>query len=159
MISEIERIIIRALERDALCALILGAPEYCYLPNWTSASGSTDLAAIIPVMCDMRAKGSSDLNSRISKALRDLVDLYEGLVPVATILLIESLRSKKGDTILGIDVLEISTLLSKSILHYQGRLVGDKVGEGAQWPDRMLGELRRLSDNTVKFGGPSFVRI
>jgi hypothetical protein len=97
-----------------------------------------------------------DAKEQMNSALRGMAGKYDALVAVATIILIETLRLKRGRSALGIQVKELASLLAKSISINNDRLSRDKTGSGAECPDGLLGELRRLSNNTVNLGGPSF---
>lgn len=151
-------IVKRAVRENHLDRLLLGKPEYSYLPKWSPAPGNTDLTTLLSFIYD-EPLGISDeeIRDRLLNAVNRIISLYEGLFPVATIILIESLRLSDRRIILGLPLDEISSSLSKSIDEFKQRLSNDKTEYGMQWDDGMLGEMRRISNNIVELGGPKIV--
>ena len=89
----------------------------------------------------------------------DLDASQDGLVPVATCLLIEILRQSKNRNPLGLPVSYITRRLKDSIDEFRVRLSSDFSGYGAQWQDGLLGELRHLSGLVRRRGGIEFEPI
>lgn len=151
------QIVSRAIAESALDKLLLGAEGYRYLPGWSPATGCTDLTELLAVLYDLWPK---DDRQRVCKALSEsltrLVSTYDGLEPVATCILFESLRKFRKRNPLGLPVDELAAQLRASIERFAARLTSDKRGDGSRWPDGWMGELRRLSRNTVELGGPGF---
>ncbi len=152
------QIVSRAIAESELDKLLLGAEGYQYLPAWSPSTGCTDLTELLAVLYD---KWPKDDRQRVYDALYDalkcLVTKYEGLEPVATCILIESLRKSRNRNPLGLPIEELATELRSNIERFAARLKADKSGDGSRWQDGWLGELRRLSRNTVELGGPLFV--
>lgn len=152
------QIVSRAIADSELDKLLLGAEGYRYLPAWSPATGCTDLTELLAVLYD---KWPTHERQRVCDALSEsltrLVSKYDGLEPVATCILIESLRKSRNRNPLGLSVDELAAQLRASIERFAARLTADKSGDGSRWPDGWMGELRRLSRNTVELGGPCFV--
>ena len=164
-----QEIVRKALERDELDLLLLGGPEYrCFLllsALRSSLRYENDLGELLQVLYksaeDHPEKGIAD---RLLRAMKKIVEHYEGLTPVARCILYEIVARSavdcfgrpKAQTSLGLPLEEIASELKQSIRVFSFRLEKDKVGVGAEWPDGLLGDLRRLSRNTVRLGGPSF---
>src|SRR5579859_1844523 len=147
-----------AVESRQVDKLLLGAPEYQYLPKWSPSPSNTDLTELLSAMYVQ--ENTEQVKTELLRALRSIMTEYDGLVPVATVILFESVRKARGDRHLGLPLLELAESLSKSIEVYRDCLCRVKrASEGADmWPDGLYGELRRLSRNTEKRGGPSFLK-
>jgi len=147
-----------ALQANALDALLLERPPYTYLPHGSPATGTSDLMVLLDSLYDGTFLLSKDeIKDRLSKTLSQLVNTYEGLPAVAACILFESYRASRNPPALGLSVDDLAKELKASIDRFQSRLVADRNGEGAHWRDGLLGELRRLSNNTHDIGGPTFV--
>jgi hypothetical protein len=148
-----------ALEKSELDKLLLGEPGYRYLPKGSPAPGDTDLAAVIGILYDHTSEAERQrIRDEILKTLNSIVGTYEGLEPVAASILLESLRKMRNRSPFGLPLDDIAAKLRASINAFADRLKADRSGVGAGWPDGRLGELRRLSRNTVDLGGPSFCK-
>ncbi len=146
-----------AVARGELAKLLLGEPGYRYLPKGSPAPGDTDLAAVIGVLYDFMPESERPrVRDEMVKALNAIVGTYEGLEPVASSILLESLRKMRNRTRFGLPLDDLAAKLRDSINAFADRLRLDKSGIGASWPDGRLGDLHRLSRNTVDLGGPSF---
>ncbi len=149
--------ITEAAAKGELIKLLLGEPGYRYLPKGSPAPGDTDLAAVIGVLYDFTPESErTHVRDEMLKALNAIVSTYQGIEPVASSILLESLRKMRNRPRLGLPLDDLATKLYDSISAFADRLKSDKSGIGAGWPDGRLGELRRLSKNTVDLGGPSF---
>lgn len=152
-------IVTEALKKNELDKLLLGAPEYCYLPQGSPASGATDLAALIGTLYARTTISEKKMiRDGMLKALNSIVDSYEGLEPVAACILLESLQKIRYRSTFGLPLDDLAIKLQTCINSFNGRLESDRSGVGASRPDGRLGELRRLSRNTVDLGGPSFCK-
>jgi hypothetical protein len=148
-----------AVAKGELVKLLLGEPGYCYLPKGSPAPGNTDLAAVIGVLYDFMPEADRPrVRDEMVKALSTIVSRYEGLEPVASSILLESLRKMRNRTPFGLPLDDLAVKLRESINAFADRLREDRSGIGASWADGRLGELRRLSRNTVDLGGPSFCK-
>jgi hypothetical protein len=152
-----KEIVDKALERDELDLLLLGKSEYQFFDRWSSSPYNTDLVAILDALYRFAGEDQREqIKKRLLGAIKKIVDTYEGLVPVAGCILLESGRRSENRPTLGLPLKEIAAELMQSIRLFSFRLEKDKTGVGAQWPDGLLGDLRRLSKNTERVGGPSF---
>lgn len=148
-----------AVAKGEIIKLLLGDPGYCYLPKGSPAPGNTDLAAVIGVLYDFIPESErARVRDEMVVALNAIVGTYEGLEPVAASILLESLRKMHNRTRFGLPLDDLAAKLSESINAFADRLRADRSGVGASWPDGRLGELRRLSRNTVDLGGPPFCK-
>jgi hypothetical protein len=104
------------------------------------------------------------LRDRLDRAIRKIIDVYEGLDPAATCVLYESSARSTVDCFgrpklqngLLLPIEEIAAELRQSIRVFAFRLEKDKTGYGDQHPDGRLGVFRRLSEKLEQEGGPSF---
>ncbi len=148
-----------AVAKGELDKLLLGEPGYRYLPKWSSAPGGTDLAALITLLYDNTATADrSQVCDDLARALDSIVGTYEGLDPVAGCILLETLRRAENRSPLGLPIEDLATRLRASIDAFRDRLTADRSGNGAGWANGRLDDLRRLSRNTEKYGGPSFCK-
>lgn len=145
----------QALERDELDKLILGTPEYRYLPARSPSPWNTDIALILSVLYDWIYSNPIVGEKKMESALTHIVQMPQGIIPVALCILFEVVRNSNNRGVrLPLD--ELSQKLHNSILENKSRLQMDRRGPAIQWRDGMLGELRRLSKNSKKRGGPCF---
>lgn len=152
-----EEIVKRALDRDALAELLLGAPDYAYLPTYSPMAEVTDLTILLGVLRNENLGYSqAEVRSRLEKAVKTIVTEYEGIIPVATVLLLEALHQSKGRPSFELPLEPIAEDLRRSIDRFRFRLIQDRTGDGWQYLDGSLGELRRLSKITEELGGPKF---
>ncbi len=70
--------------------------------------------------------------------------------------MLESLARSENQTTVDLPVNEIAAELRATIERFESQLVLDKSGAAWQRPDGLLMELRCLSKNTMRLGGPSF---
>lgn len=150
-----EDLIRTALAKRQVEELLLGNDPYAYLPPYSPAVGPTDLAEVLRILYEAcLPEMTTQVRELMVPALESLVERYEGLDAVATCILKEtSNRSRSGPTI-GLPVEDLAKRLRHSIAIYKERLTADKSGEGAEWPDGMVGMFRRLSRRVVELGGP-----
>ena len=152
-----QELVRKALEKDELDLLLLGKPEYQFLPKWSPASSDTDVIALLEALYYCTEQYTQAvLRDHLLNAINKIVWTYEGLDPVVCCILSEMVRRSEGRPSLGLPLEEIASDLRQSIRIFSFRLEKDKTGEGAQWPDGLLGDLRRLSRNVQNLGGPSF---
>jgi hypothetical protein len=159
-----KEIVRKALKKGELDLLLLGRPEYQYIDRWVDPY-NTDLTALLRALYWDFAEGQREqIKNRLFAAIKKIVNSYEGLFSVAGCVLyetaarssVDSFGRPKPETSLGLPLDEIAAELRQSIRVFSFRLEKDKTGVGAQWPDGLLGDLRRLSKNTERLGGPSF---
>jgi hypothetical protein len=160
-----QELVRNALEKDELDLLLLGKPEYQYLPKWSPSPYNTDVATLLDVLYHLVGQYPRDqIRERLYGAIKKVVATYEGVYPVAGCILLESSAQSPVDLLgqanrqnaIGLPLEEIANELRASIERFKSRLAGDKSGDGWKWPDGLLGDLRRLSKNTKRLGGPSF---
>ena len=148
-----------ALRRGELDKLLLGEPGDRYLPKGSPAPGDTDLAAVLGTLYDQTPETDLQrVRDEMVKAVNSIVGTYEGLEPVAASILLESLRKQRTKPTFGLPLDDLAAQLRASIDVFADRLKTDRSGIGASWADGRLGELRRLSRNTVDLAGPSFCK-
>ena len=146
-----------ALSKGEIDKLILGTPEYQYRSRFSPAETGSDLTEILAVIYDgLDAQKRKAARDELEKALLAIADSYEGIDPISTCILLESLRKSDGRPTLGLPINDLAKRLQATIHRFEGQLRGDKSGGGRDSPDGLLGDLRRLSRSTVKHGGPSF---
>jgi hypothetical protein len=146
-----------ALAKDELDLLLLGVPEYQFFDRWSGSPYNTDLASLLPELYLLAEDGQEvRVRDNLLAAINKIVDTYEGLVPVAICILFETGRRIRDEYVLGLPLFDMASELQQEIRVFAFRLMEDKSGVGAEWPDGRLGDLRRLSKNTVERGGPSF---
>jgi hypothetical protein len=152
-------IVKNALDKDELDLLLLGKPEYCYLPRWVSTPGNTDLVELLTTLYEEYGQyHHEEIKEQLCRAITKIVSIYDGLIPVANCILLESSRRKNDIFSLDLPLEEIAIELNESIKKYYSQLRDDKNGAGSRWDDGLLGDLRRLNKITIKKGGPSFFR-
>jgi hypothetical protein len=157
--SNAYNIVKNALDKDELDLLLLGKPEYCYMPRWTTSPLNTNLVELLTTLYEEYGQyHHEDIKERLCHAITKIVSTYDGLIPVANCILLESSRRKKDNFSLDLPLEEIAIELNESIKEYYSQLREDKSGAGNRWDDGLLGELRRLNKITVKQGGPSIFR-
>ena len=156
MNSSVARIVSTAVERGELEALLLGHPAYWYRSKYSPAAQSD----ITELLSELYRAADFDINSQTGRAfvqaLQSIASSYDGIVPLASCILYETMQVRKGSQ-LGLPLHSLCAQLSALISQHSVRLRDDKSGEGADYPDGMLGELRRLNEVTVSCGGPSFL--
>jgi hypothetical protein len=150
-------IVRKALQRDELDLLLLGEPEYQFLPKWSPAPGNTDLTALLSALRSLTGKyPSGEIRDRLYRAIKKIIGTYEGLDSVACCLICEAGDRSEGKPSFGLPMDEIAAELRQSIRVFAFRLEKDKTGVGAQLPGGRLECFRRLSKTTERLGGPSF---
>jgi hypothetical protein len=146
-----------ALDKDELDLLLLGSPEYQFFDRWSGSPYNTDLASLLHALYLLSENGQEvRVRDSLLAAIKKIVDTYDGLLPVASCILFESGRQIRDEYTLELPLLDIAGELRQQIRVFAFRLMEDRSGVGAEWSDGRLGDLRRLSKNTVERGGPSF---
>jgi len=150
-------IVAKALQADQLDELLLGRSPYAYLPRWSPSDENTDLTILLNILYKNDFGVSKEvICSRLVTAARRITGSYEGLFPVATLILFEAGHRARNDVTVGLPLNDLAADLGSAISKYRSRLIADKSGPGSQWEDGRLGDLRRLSDNSRDVGGPGF---
>jgi hypothetical protein len=150
-----EDLIRTALAKRQIEELLLGRDPYAYMPPYSPAVGPTDLAEVLRILYEVcLPELTAQVADLMIPALESLVERYEGLDAVATCILTETLSRSRSGPIIGLPIDDLAKRLRHSIAVYRDRLVADKSGEGAVWPDGMVGMFRRLSRIVVELGGP-----
>lgn len=149
-----EKIVTQAIMHNDFEKLILGEGEYHFSPFYSPTDGH-DLTLIHDEL-SKRAKGNKQIAVQMNAAIMKMIDRYECLVSIAICILCEALGKSKYNTNIGLPLEEISNSLARSIVFYKETLIQDKSGPGSQFDDGMYGELKRISNNTQKYGGPDF---
>ena len=152
-----KEIVLKAIERDELDRLLLGKLEYQFFDRWSGSPYNTDLVPLLNVLYRFCGEHQQEqTKNRLLSAINKIVDTYDGLDPVAVCILFETGRRSDDRPTLGLPQEDIAAELRQSIRVFSFRLEKDKTGAGDEWPDGRLGDLRRLSKNTERLGGPSF---
>lgn len=150
-------IVSSALSKGELGKLLMGTPEYQFRSKFSPAQTDSDLTELLAVIYDgLDAQKREAARDALEKALLALADTYEGIEPLATCILLESLRRSDGRPTFGLPINDLAKKLQATIRKFDDRLRSDKSGGGRDWPDGLLGDMRRLSRNTERYGGPSF---
>jgi hypothetical protein len=132
-----------ALAKDELDLLLLGVPEYQFFDRWSGSPYNTDLASLLPELYLLAENGQEvRVRDNLLAAINKIVDTYEGLLPVAICILFESGRQIRDENVLGLPLFDMASELQQAIRVFAFRLMGDKSGVGAEWPDGRLGDLR-----------------
>lgn len=154
-----EAVVRAALARGELDKLLLGAPEYQYRSKYSPAPGNTDLTELLDVIYGhLGGEEAEKAKDALVKALDGICDTYAGVDATSTCILFETGRKFDGRPALGLPLDRLAGRLAATIRTFEPQLRADKSGGGQNWPDGMLGDLRRLSRNTEKYGGPSFCK-
>ncbi len=157
MATDPETTVRLALSKKEFDKLLLGASEYQYRSRLSPAPGNTDLTELLAVIYDRLDPQTKEIaRDSLVESLRSLCDTYEGIEAVSACILFESVRKSSGKAVLGLPLDELAEKLHATIEAFRLRLQADKSGAGKYWPDGILGDLRRLSRNTERYGGPSF---
>lgn len=148
-----------ALAKGELDKLLLGAPEYQYRSRFSPAPGDTDLTELLAVIYDgLDPQTREAAKDALVKALYALSGTYEGIDAISTCILFETGQKFDRRPPLGLPLEDLAMKLQATIRAFEPRLRADKSGGGRDWPDGLLGDLRRLSRNTEKYGGPAFCK-
>jgi hypothetical protein len=148
-----------ALAKGELDRLLLGAPEYQYRSKYSPAPGNTDLTELLGVIYDgLDGEERRKATDALVKALEEIGGTYAGIDALATCILVESVRRSSGRPPLGLPLGDLAARLEATIRVFEPRLRADLSGGGQGWPDGVLGDLRRISRNTEKYGGPPFCK-
>jgi hypothetical protein len=152
-------IVLNALSRGELDRLLLGAPEYQYRSKYSPAPGNTDLTELLDVIYDGLGDGDRRrAREALVKALDDIGGRYDGIDALATCILVESVRRSGGRSQLGLPLDDLAAKLGATIRAFEPQLRADRSGAGQHWQDGLLGDLRRVSRNTERYGGPAFCK-
>ena len=147
-------IVDRALKNGELDKLLLGYPQYFYTNRYSYFSDYTDVIVLLNILYSK--EDVDDCRQQLSHAIFNIVDLYEGIDPVATCLLYETSHLFDQRKSLGLPLEEITLRLRKTIKHFQDRLIADKTGGGWNKPNGRYEDMQRLSLNTQDYNGMPF---
>ena len=157
MATNHSNLIYRALDKNQLCDLLLGSSNYRYLPKGSPSPYGTDLAALLGTLYDTcPLERRQETARKLETSVRQIVKTYEGIIPTSIVILVEALAQRNGNSPFGLPIASLASELKQSIANFRGQLAQDKTGGGRNWPDGLLGELRRLSVNVSELGGPPF---
>lgn len=152
-----DAIVRRALEQNELSLLLLGANEYQYFDRWVGHADNTNLPELLSSLYGFISdEGREIIRDRLLLAINEIIESYEGLFPVATCILFESSHRSENQPTLGLPLDELAEVLRQKVREFGFKLEKDKTGPGFNWPRGRLDDMRRLSKNTVRLGGPSF---
>ncbi len=148
-----------ALAKGELDKLLVGAPEYQYHSKYSPAPGNTNLTELLEAIYDDLGQQPREVaKDALVKALYSLSGTYEGIDAISTCILLEASRRSDNRPMLGLPIDDLAGKLQATIRTFELRLRAGKSGGGRYWPDGLLGDLRRLSRNTEKCGGPAFCK-
>jgi hypothetical protein len=152
-----DKIVRKALDRGELDLLLLGVPKYQYFDRWSGCPYNTDHPSLLSALYLLAENGQEvRIRDSLIAAIKKIIDTYDGLLPVAACILYESGQQFNDKYTLGLPLLDIASELRQQITVFSFRLIDDRSGVGAEWPNGRLGDFRRLSKNTVENGGPLF---
>lgn len=149
----------RAFLKGELDKLLLGEEDYAYVPKYSPAI-RTDWTRIIPygVYEYHNENPDSGFLEMLLETLFRMVKSYDGIVPVAYVILTECSEREDGVSPFSFDLAPLAIELNKSIHKYFERLSLDRNKEGFCWEDGLLGELRCICKKTIDCGGPDFLQ-
>jgi hypothetical protein len=151
------QIVTCALAAGDLCGLLIGKPEYAYLPVRSLAPGDTDLAALLGALYDETNVSERErIRADYEAALMSALESYSGIGPVAYAILFEALRQERSRRPMNIALGAIAERLRDAIQLHREELSLDFSGAGNGWSNGWIGELERLSKLSEELGGPSF---
>ena len=167
--SVVRDIVDMAVSKDTFDLLLLGKAEYrCFSLDSAMRSGNpydNDLGEVLDELYRYaRRNPEENIGERLLAGMMKIVDTYEGLTALAQGILFEAFAMSRVDDFgqskpnrgLGFPLDGIAEELKRSIQVFSSRLMNDRAGVGEEWPDGVLGDLRRLSRNTESVGGPRF---
>jgi len=141
-----------ALNKDRFEKVLMGDPGYRHLPKWTSASGNSDIAAVMDYLYDwiLSDENRELVRERVSEGILRTCGKFEGLVPAFSMILIEHSRRARGTVCLDLGFEPSIAALRNTIAENQKRL--DDPSECGYTTVRA--ELQRLAANIAGVGGP-----
>ena len=149
-----DEIVDLALKRGELDKLLLGYPEYCYIPRFSPCPENTEIITLIDALC--RREDYEEYRQKLIETIFSIVDTYEGIYPVADCLFYETARLLDKRKTLGLPLEEITLSLRKTIKRFQDRLIADKTGGGMGHPNGRYGNLQGISSVVQNDGGMPF---
>lgn len=148
-----------AYERKEIPMLLLGEDPYACTDRFTPLPKGvkTDPTILIPVGLHKYKLENPFMEQELLKALYSISNLSLGIWTVASFISIESYLKKRNKPILSIDLNQLANSLKEKILQHKTLLAEERVDlDGNQYIDGVLGELKRLSVNTIENEGPNF---
>lgn len=157
MCNQVYELTEMAVQCGQLKQLLLGSSGYGYLPKYSPAH-RTDLALVIPHGLHQFQRNCHDsvFSNTIVNVLLELACEYDGIMPAAGFILVESCFRVDRNSPFYFSLEPIAVVLRNSIEHFRDKLSMDHTAEGENWPDGRYGCLRNLARNTVCCGGPDF---
>jgi len=149
-----DEIIDRALKNGELDKLLLGYPQYCYIDRYSGCPENTDISTLLDFLG--RREDYEEHRQQLIKAIFSIIDLYDGITPVATCLFSESYNILNNYKSLNLPLEEITLRLRENIKRFQDQLIEDKTGRGWNKPNGRYGGLQRLSLITQEQNGMPF---
>ncbi|NQZ60001.1 MAG: hypothetical protein HRT88_21315 [Lentisphaeraceae bacterium] len=156
MTNTVKDLVQKAFLKRDLDKLLLGEKPYRYVPKYSPAI-NVDIAQLIDLGFYMMDKEYLEkFSDDLEKTLLTLAQKYEGLIPVASVLLLESYSRGKEESPFVFDLKPIARELNNSIYKFEKSLIVDKSGYGQGWKDGLYGELKCKARKTIECGGPNF---
>jgi hypothetical protein len=150
-------IVERAISANDLCGLLLGSPPYRFLPPGSPAPGDTDLIVLLAALYDdVNIAERPNIRTEYEAALREILHSTEGIKAAAYAVFFETFRKAKGRSSMNLPLDVFAAALRDAIEAHRDAFSNDVSGAGRGWPNGWLGELGRLSNQTVNYGGFSF---
>jgi len=130
--------------------LLLGDSKYSYRPQNSPARGNTDLTILLEQLYM-----ESDSAKMLLEAIVKISSTPEGAYPIATCIMFESLKMDSNMQT-GLDLEHVCLMLKENIQQFWRVHSLSDHPECLDFPDRMLGELRRINGIVQELGGPDF---
>lgn len=149
-----------AYERKEIPMLLLGEDPYACTDRFTPLpkGAKTDLATVIPAGLHKYKLENSFMEHDLLQALYTISDSLLGIWSIACFIFTESYFKKRGKPVLNIDVNQLAAFLKTKIFEHKIMLNNEKINlNGHHYIDGVLGELKRISVNTIENDGPNFL--
>jgi len=153
----VDTLVQRAVAMNELERLLRGRLPYDSKSRLSPSPEANDVAEIWSSLRRVaESRPETDIPQRIIELVETLLCDSQGVCVVAALVLLEwvDLSNGRGAFLGRTD--EIASGLKTAIEKLRRQLADDKGGGGQCWSDGRLGDLRRLSANTVDCGGPAF---
>lgn len=153
-----KQIVQDALTRNELAELLLGRTPYNYQPPHSASPYQTDLIGLLEILYQTTSMSNlKSVATKLQQAVLQVSKTYEGVIPTALVILIETLRLKRGHVVFSLPLDQLALELRNTVTQHQEQLKKDFSNGGSVWPDGILGEIRRLNQNITEIGGPAFL--
>ena len=147
-------IVDRALKNGELDKMLLSYPEYCFIDRFSCCPENSEISALLDSLA--KREDYEEHRQELAQAIFSIIDLYEGVTPIAECLFSEAYNTFNNHKLLNLPLEEITLHLRKTIKRFQDRLIEDKTGRGMNHSNGRYGGLQGLSLVTEKNNGMPF---